>query len=166
MTVTQAGLPAAAAIGSVTITGNERSVSNTYCVSWLDCYCRSWRTNTICDTGTVSVTVNGHTDSVSYGQGSTPNSLAIALANAVNNDSASYVQAGAIGSMVWLVSKATQGDNYPFSSSSTTTNTANSQDPLLRPLECYPDREPMIKPAENPSPNKLGRGLLAPKKKQ
>jgi len=125
VTVTQAGLPAAAAIGSVTITGNERSVSDTYCVSWLGCYCRSWRTITTYDTGTVSVTVNGHTDSVSYGQGSTPNSLAIALANAINNDSASYVQAGAIGSMVRLVSKATQGANYPFSSSSTTTNTAN-----------------------------------------
>src|SRR6266480_573663 len=125
VTVTQAGLPAAAAIGSVTITGNERSVSDTYCVSWLGCYCRSWRTITTYDTGTVSVTVNGHTDSVSYGQGSTPNSLAIAVANAINNDSASYVQAGAIGSMVWLVSKATKGANYPFSSSSTTTNTAN-----------------------------------------
>jgi len=119
VTVMQAGLTAAAAIGGVTINGTEETTTNTYCVSWLGCYCRSWRTTTIYDHGTVSVTVNGHPDSASYGQGSTASSVAWALANAINSDSSSYVQAGVMGTTVWLVSKATQGSNYPFSSAVT-----------------------------------------------
>ncbi len=42
VTVMQAGLTAAAAIGGVTINGTEETTTNTYCVSWLGCYCRSW----------------------------------------------------------------------------------------------------------------------------
>jgi RHS repeat-associated protein len=45
------------------------------------------------DTGTVTLTVNGHGDIVSYGQNDTPSTVATALANAINGDSAAFVNA-------------------------------------------------------------------------
>jgi pimeloyl-ACP methyl ester carboxylesterase len=68
------------------------------------------------DTGSVWVTVNGVQTSVSYGQSSTPFSIAAGLVAVINGNSGSYVRAGVIGSTVWLVSIATQGANYPLSS--------------------------------------------------
>lgn len=138
VTVTQPGLTQAAAIGSVSINGAERGISNTHCVSWLGCYCRRWVTTTTYDHGPVSVTVNGHTDTAYYGQGSTPSSVALALASAINSDSGSYVQAGVMGNTVWLVSIATQGANYAFSSTSSTSDPADFSGPSFTTADSGP----------------------------
>ena len=133
-TVTQAGIPAGAAIGGVTISGSEQTETvdnpNYPCVyspgrgaghfledaePLLNCP----PTFTYWDHGSLSVTANGHTDSVSFGQTSTASSIAYALAAAINADANSYVQAGVMGTTVWLVSKATQGADYAFSSAYT-----------------------------------------------
>jgi hypothetical protein len=60
---------------------------------------------TVFDQGTVSITVNGHSTSVSYGQGSSNTSVALALATAINNDSAAAVTASAGGNVVNLMGK-------------------------------------------------------------
>jgi len=49
--------------------------------------------DTVYDAGTVSITVNGSTKSAGYGQGSTSNSIASALGNAINADGAYPVTA-------------------------------------------------------------------------
>jgi RHS repeat-associated protein len=46
------------------------------------------------DDGTVEIAAGGHTDTVNYGQGSTPSTLATALANAINGDSSAVVYGG------------------------------------------------------------------------
>ena len=77
-------------------------------------------TNTIYDAGTITVTTNGHADSVSFGQGSTPASLATSLAAAINGDSGSAVTASADTTSVWLTSKQTgAGGNYGYTSAAT-----------------------------------------------
>jgi hypothetical protein len=76
-------------------------------------------TTTLYDAGTVWITVNAVQTSVSYGQTSTPSTIAWAMAAKINSTTGSYVQAGVIGTAVWLVSKATQGANYPYSSGTT-----------------------------------------------
>ncbi|MBZ5532374.1 MAG: hypothetical protein LAO20_13165 [Acidobacteriia bacterium] len=45
------------------------------------------------DSGTVSVTVSGHTTSTAYGQGDNASSVALHLANAINADGAAGVTA-------------------------------------------------------------------------
>jgi pimeloyl-ACP methyl ester carboxylesterase len=76
-------------------------------------------TTTLYDAGTIWITVNAVQTSVSYGQTSTPSTIAWAMAAKINSTTGSYVQAGVIGTAVWLVSKATQGANYPYSSGTT-----------------------------------------------
>ncbi len=66
------------------------------------------------DTGTVSLTANGHTTSHSYGQGDTGTSVAANLASAINNDSAAYVSASASGTIITLTSK-TNGSSSNYS---------------------------------------------------
>jgi pimeloyl-ACP methyl ester carboxylesterase len=136
-TVTQAGIPAGAAIGSVTINGSEQGteVEVTYwgCMVWWEpgaCFEEGWVTEwqPVWDTGYVWITVNGHTNSVGYGEGSSAQSIVLALAAAINNDSSSFVRAGVMGTTVWLVSYATQGANYPFCSGSLYDN-ANFTEP-------------------------------------
>jgi len=76
-------------------------------------------TNGTPDTGKVSVTVNGFIASAQYGSGSTPGSIATALASALSA-SGSPVTGSANGSVVTM--RATQSganSNYPFSSSVT-----------------------------------------------
>jgi RHS repeat-associated protein len=70
--------------------------------------------STVYDTGTVWVTVNGHKTSASYGQGDTSASVASNLANAINADSAAYVQATASGATLSLTSR-TAGASTDFS---------------------------------------------------
>jgi RHS repeat-associated protein len=71
------------------------------------------------DTGTVWVTVNGHTDSVTYGQGSTPGSIASALVSAVNSDNTASVTATANGTYLTLTSKTTgSSSDYALSAGS------------------------------------------------
>jgi subtilisin family serine protease len=70
----------------------------------------------IFDTGTVSVTVAGRTYSTSYGRLSTPNSIASALANAINSDPA--VTASSSGAVITLVSRTFSCYSVSTSSSS------------------------------------------------
>jgi len=73
------------------------------------------------DTGTVSVTVNGIQASASYGVGSTPESVAVALQNAINGNSSYPVTAWVQDSILNLTAKI-QGSssNYTVSTAAST----------------------------------------------
>jgi RHS repeat-associated protein len=107
--------------GSVTISGSERTKQVAYqCGQYSTCY------YTVPDTGTVSITVNGLTKSISYGNGDTSATLASALASAFNGDSTSAVTASASGGTVTFTAKTTgAATNYSLSASSVTTNASN-----------------------------------------
>jgi pimeloyl-ACP methyl ester carboxylesterase len=131
VTVNQAGIPAGAATGGVTINGSEQSVEAYWeCVDW-EPYppfvCIREEPVYIWDSGNVSITVNGLTKWVNYGETSTASSIAWALATAINSDSSFPVRAGVMGTTVWLVSRATQDANYPFSSGTAYDSTNFSQ---------------------------------------
>jgi RHS repeat-associated protein len=78
-------------------------------------------TNTIYDSGTSTITVNGHPDSFSWsGSGTTTSSIASSLASAINGDSGASVAASASGATVSLTAKTTGSNtNYSLSSSYT-----------------------------------------------
>jgi RHS repeat-associated protein len=72
------------------------------------------------DSGNVSITVNGFGKSVTFGQASTSDSIATALRNAFNSDTASPVSATGSSGQVTLTSKLTgSATNYALSSSRT-----------------------------------------------
>jgi len=75
---------------------------------------------TVYDSGTDTITVNGHADTVSWsGSGTTTSSIASALASSINADSAASVSASASGASVNLTAKTTGAStNYSLSSSS------------------------------------------------
>lgn len=82
--------------------------------------------STIYDPGTVTVTANGFSKSVNYGQGSTTSTIAAALASAFNGDPSSPVTASSSGAGLTLTSKATgTGSNYSDSFTSATTDTTH-----------------------------------------
>jgi RHS repeat-associated protein len=127
------GLAASYATGTVTITGSvqvysyqqdDGPVCDLYddggnCIHWHEQY----ETIYVYDSGTFSITVNGHTNTVSYGQGDTPSSIASNLASAINADSSAFVTASASGAVITFTAK-TSGAGYFYSlSSSTTYNT-------------------------------------------
>jgi RHS repeat-associated protein len=113
---TGSGSPAA---GTVTISGEEQSTVVDNCQDFGGSCPR-----TIWDSGTVSITVNGHVDSVSYNMSSTPATIASALATAINSDSAAYVTASASGNVVTLTAKTagTVGNGYSLSVTSDTSD--------------------------------------------
>ncbi|HVS89751.1 MAG TPA: RHS repeat-associated core domain-containing protein [Candidatus Acidoferrum sp.] len=114
--------PATSGSGSVTISGFETSTTVDPCVDVIPP--RKPCPFTIWDSGTVSITVNGFTKSVSYGRISTPSTIASGLAAAFNGDASSPVTASASGSVVTLTAKATgAATNYSLSA------TASSGDP-------------------------------------
>src|SRR6185437_2099619 len=78
---------------------------------------------TVYDSGTVTLTVNGHPDSAPYGQSDSTTSLATALAAAINKDAAAPVTAGSSGATVTITAKQLGpiGD-YAMSASSATNN--------------------------------------------
>ena len=112
------GSPATPGKGTVTISGSERTAQK--CVSHGaggDCL----RYQTVYDYGTVSITVNGHLESVTYQSGSSSSTIASALASAFNGDSGSPVTATVSGSVVTLTSKTTgSSTNYSLSATSST----------------------------------------------
>ncbi|HKV28028.1 MAG TPA: hypothetical protein VJN90_07130, partial [Candidatus Acidoferrales bacterium] len=114
-----------ASVGSVTINGTEQSYSYEKCLHWLaGGDCANWETITVYDSGTVSITINGFTESASYGEASTLSSIASALASAFNSAQSSPVTASANGGVVSLISKATGGGtNYSLSATSSTGQT-------------------------------------------
>src|SRR5205085_7022930 len=74
---------------------------------------------TVYDSGSVSITVNGFTKSVSYGRLSASETIASDLTNAFNGDTASPVRASVSGATVTLTAKATGAStNYSLASSS------------------------------------------------
>jgi len=105
--------PATAGHGSVTISGTEQSSVIDPCAdSGGSC------PHTIWDFGSVSITVNGHTDTYNYGRLDTAASVASGLGSAINGDSASPVTASVSGSVVNLTAKTTGTvSNYSLSSS-------------------------------------------------
>ena len=109
--------PAAAGHGSVTISGQETSATVNICLD--PDYCP----HTFWDTGSVSISINGHTDSVSYGQHDTPLTIASGLVSAINGDSAAPVTASASGATVNLTAKTTGvATNYSLSATATTSD--------------------------------------------
>jgi hypothetical protein len=104
--------------GSVDIGGYEQSAQ--ICTQHLaggDC----GRYRTQYDYGTVSITVNGFSESASYGPGDSASTIAVALASAFNNDGSSPVTASVNGSTVSLTAKTNgAGTNYSLSTTSST----------------------------------------------
>jgi RHS repeat-associated protein len=75
------------------------------------------------DSGTVTITVNGHPDAVAYGGGDTSASVAAGLASAINNDSGAPVTAGLAGTTITLTAKtAGASTNYSVSTSAATSD--------------------------------------------
>ncbi len=106
------GHPATPGSGSVTISGLEQSFQQCY---YGTCHLTIW------DTGSVSITVNGSTKSVSYGRTDTTYTIASALAAAFNGDSTSPVNASSSGNNITLTAKAAgAGTNYSLSATSAT----------------------------------------------
>jgi hypothetical protein len=107
--------------GSVKITGSEKSVFN--CTAPQSATFQSGSPEVTCprlyDSGEVSVTVNGFTVSVAYGQGSTTYTITTALANAFNGASASPVVAFPEG-LVLSFQKKVRGTSFPMSATSST----------------------------------------------
>ncbi len=95
--------------GSVTIIGRERRVQNDVTYTY--------------DKGTVSVTVNGFTKSITYsGSGpSAPFTVASSLSNAFNSDSASPVTASSSGAVLTLTSKSGSSSALTIAVSATDT---------------------------------------------
>ena len=106
---------ATAGKGTITITGTEHSKSCTNAASAVSpdlgpppC--------TLYDGGTVTVTVSGHSDSTSWGKGSTTATLATALTSAINGDSNAPASAVASAGTITLTSKVTGSvSNYSLS---------------------------------------------------
>ena len=76
------------------------------------------------DDGTVGITAGVNTDTVTYGQGSTPSTIATALANAINADNNALVYASTSTSSpgtVFLTARSTwnQSNNYYYGASAT-----------------------------------------------
>lgn len=113
-----------ASVGSVTISGQERSGTFQECIKPSRTGCLEYTTVTASDGGTVSINVNGLKESETYGSTSTDSSLASALAGDFNSATSSVVTASASGGVVSFTSKTTGGGtNYSLSASSATTQT-------------------------------------------
>jgi RHS repeat-associated protein len=90
------------------------------CVLWFEGVCQEWgwvsQWQLVYDTGVVAITVNGVTKSAWYGQYSTASTMAADLAGAINADATHPTTASAVGSVVYLTSKATGlASNYTLS---------------------------------------------------
>ena len=138
----QASNDSTPASGSVSISGTEQGVDTGYwdeeCRRWYEGGdCAQWEyvwvdTGYVYDAGSVWINVNGHQDSVGYGQGSTASSIATSLASAISADAGAYVTATASSGTITLTDRAggsvtdyslsagVSYDSYDFSSASFT----------------------------------------------
>jgi RHS repeat-associated protein len=106
--------------GSVAISGIEKQVYQ--CPS--GCHFKTC-CSLVWDSGTVSITVNGYTASANFGYGSTTQSVATALASALN--SSGLVEATANGSTITITALGLgSGTNYSLSASSHSSVTGGS----------------------------------------
>jgi hypothetical protein len=119
--------------GSVTITGSEKSKSN--CTAPQGAPSNGQSPQVTCpllyDTGEVSVTVNGFTAIVSYGQGSTTYTITNALASSFNGSSNSPVIAYPQRNMVIFQKKTTS--TYSLSATSWTDDPGDFTGPSFHP---------------------------------
>jgi RHS repeat-associated protein len=114
---------AAAGTGNLTITGSEGSVTtggDRYCALWNENGdCVDWEINpliTTYDFGTITISVNGHSDHTTYNSGSDINSIASGLASAINADSSAFITASASGGVLHLTARQTGAStNYAWS---------------------------------------------------
>lgn len=118
------GAPGTPGQGTITITGSEQY----YCPDGLSMAAKSQSTsgskdivpNSICngliwDQGTVTITINGFSKGVFYGQSSTASGIAALLRDAFNTDTNSPVTAAAQSATLTFTSKATgASSNYAF----------------------------------------------------
>jgi RHS repeat-associated protein len=82
------------------------------------------------DFGSVSITVNGYTDSTSYGQGDTATSVAAGLAQAINGDPSAFVNASASNGVLYLTARQLgAATNYSWQLSATSYDTNGLFDP-------------------------------------
>jgi len=118
--------PGTQATGSVTVTGSEQTYSYSYWVQQT-CYddmgiaydCSYWATGTAYDTGSVTLTINGYTRTMGYGQYTDAANMAYWFAQWLNSDSASPVTASVSGATLYFTSKATGATaNYAVTTSS------------------------------------------------
>ena len=156
--------PAASGGATVTISGTEQTVCD---------YIRNV-CHTVWDAGTVTITVNGHSDTYNYGKADTTVSVASNLAGNIHNDGGAVVDASASGNTITLTARATGAStNYAFSTSSATTDTtctyfcgpsfmpspasgalAGAKTPPSRPIPVpspSPSAEPITRPATAPA---------------
>ncbi len=110
--------------GSVVISGFIQFTSVEECDDFPPFTCHTIITGY--DSGSVSITVNGLTKTVSYGQTSTAANLTTALANAINADSGYPVNAGVTGGTTINLTAKTVGvsTNYSLTASSQTNDPA------------------------------------------
>jgi RHS repeat-associated protein len=103
------------ATGSVSISGTEQSVGTSAGTATitiggtegklLNGPCKPTCSYTY-DTGTITVTIGGHVDSVTYGQNSDTTNIASALKSAITGDSQALVNASSSGSVLTVTSEA------------------------------------------------------------
>jgi RHS repeat-associated protein len=109
--------PGTSGSGSVTISGSEQNTTIDPCADAGTGSCPQY----VWDTGSVSLTVNGYTNSASYGRNDTPSTIAAGLATVINGDPGASVTASASGATVTVTAKTTgAATNYSFITSSTT----------------------------------------------
>jgi RHS repeat-associated protein len=121
--------------GSVTISGSEASTEIDPCYNPDIPPPSPSCPRTIWDRGTVSVTVNGFTESVSYGSADTPSTIASALAAAFSGAPSSPATASASGAVITLTAKATgSATNYSLSASSATNDPTDFGGPSFTPV--------------------------------
>ncbi len=110
--------------GAVTIGGQEQSTQ--VCTDWtITDGCVQWATTY--DYGTVSITINGVTSSVSYGgQYDTPSTIVTALANAINANTSinTLVSATAWDTKV-LINVTQSGSHYSLSATAASSDTTD-----------------------------------------
>ena len=122
--------------GSATVSGSEAWTTYDPCVVRDGSNCPQ----NYFDYGSVSVTVNGHSDSTAYGQGDTPTSVANGLALAINGDGSAFVnasasngvlsltarQVGAVGNYTWQLSAQSYDTNGFFDPNGSFANPSTS----------------------------------------
>jgi RHS repeat-associated protein len=143
------GASATDASGSVVINGSEQSSTQSGASGSAQVtisggenatvVCPLNHCHTIYDSGNVSITANGYNKTVTYGQGSTPSTVAVALRDAFHNDPSSPVDAScsdqSCSNPVITLTARTQGTatNYSLACSSSANDSADFTPPSFHP---------------------------------
>lgn len=117
--------------GGVNIDGIEQSKQN--CLKPARSGCLEWGP-TIYDSGTVSITINGVTSSVSYGEYSTTWTLAVALANAINSNNSINSLVHAVPDAYAVLLDIQSGSGYSLSATATSNDTLDFPNGSFSPV--------------------------------